>query len=236
MRTAHPSPSHPSPSPPGAPQPSTALIYVHGLWLSGWESTWLRARVARSLGARAYRFSYPSVRGTMADHAAALADYLASLRVDTLHLVGHSLGGLVILECFERFAAASWPPGRIVLMGSPVRGSEAAHRLSRWRHGLALLGLTAREVLLEPREYRWNGSRELAVMAGSLALGFGRLMGRLPQPSDGTVMIAETALPGAKDSLVLPVSHSGFLLSGEVARQVSAFLRDGRFAARAARR
>lgn len=212
----------------------TALLYVHGLWLSGWESAWLRARVARRLGCHAYTFSYPSVRGTMADHATALARYVSELRVDTLHIIGHSLGGLVILECFERFARESWPPGRIVIMGSPVRGSLAAQRLARSRYGRALLGLTAHEVLLTPREVRWNGSRELAVMAGSLALGFGRLMGRLPQPSDGTVMIAETALPGATDSLILPVSHSGFLLSAEVAHEVSAFLRDGRFTHRTA--
>jgi pimeloyl-ACP methyl ester carboxylesterase len=211
---------------------STAVVYVHGLWLSGWESAWLRARVARRLGAHTRTFSYRSVRGTIDEHAAGLARFLASLPADTVHLIGHSMGGIVILECFERPESRAFAPGRIVIMGSPVRGSQAAHRLARFRLGPQLLGLTAREVLLAPREYTWNGARELGVMAGNLPLGFGRLMGRLPQASDGTVMVAETVLPGATAHITVPVSHSGFLISAAVARQASAFLRDGRFETR----
>jgi hypothetical protein len=52
----------------------------------------------------------------------------------------------------------------------------------------------------------------------------------LPRPSDGAVSVAETAVPGMADRIVLPVSHSGVLISREVARQVCAFLRDGAFA------
>jgi hypothetical protein len=48
-------------------------------------------------------------------------------------------------------------------------------------------------------------------------------------PSDGTVLVEETDLPGATAQLRLPVSHTGLLFSAEVARQVAAFLRNGRF-------
>jgi hypothetical protein len=51
----------------------------------------------------------------------------------------------------------------------------------------------------------------------------------VPEPSDGVVTVEETRLPGLSDHLVLPVSHSGMLISQEVARQTAAFLRDGRF-------
>jgi hypothetical protein len=43
------------------------------------------------------------------------------------------------------------------------------------------------------------------------------------------VWVAETDLPGATDQLRLRVSHSGMVFSARVARQVAAFLRDGRF-------
>lgn len=215
----------------------TALVYVHGLWLSGWESAWLRARVGRGLGCRTYTFGYPSVTGRLSEHAAALAQFLGGLNVDRLHLVGHSLGGIVILECFARFTHGAkrladgrrLPPGRIVLLGSPVRGSEAAQRLARLRFGPALLGPIARDVLLAPRAYRWSGGRELGIIAGNLALGLGRLVGRLLRPSDGTVLVEETELAGAKERLVLPVSHTGLLVSGTVARCVTRFLKDGSF-------
>jgi hypothetical protein len=48
-------------------------------------------------------------------------------------------------------------------------------------------------------------------------------------PNDGTVAVSETRLPGAKDHLCVAVSHSGLVLSGEVADQVAAFLGSGAF-------
>jgi hypothetical protein len=51
----------------------------------------------------------------------------------------------------------------------------------------------------------------------------------LPTPNDGVVTVAETELAAACDRIVLPVSHSGMLLSRRVARQTGAFLRAGKF-------
>jgi hypothetical protein len=48
-------------------------------------------------------------------------------------------------------------------------------------------------------------------------------------PNDGTVWLDETDLPGATDHLRVHVSHTGMVYSAEVARQVAAFLKDGRF-------
>ncbi len=207
----------------------TKVVYVHGLWLRGYEATLLRRRLAAALDAEVLSFSYPSVRQSVAENAAALARYLARIRAERLHLVAHSLGGLVILRMFE--CEMTLPPGRIVFMGSPVRGSDAARRLVRLPLGLGamLLGRTAGEVLVTPRERHWNGQRELGVIAGELAVGAGRLLGPMPGPNDGTVLVRETDLPGATEQVRLRVSHSGMPFSGRVARQVTAFLRDGRF-------
>ncbi len=212
----------------------TKIVYVHGLWLRGYEATLLRRRLAAALDAEVLSFSYPSVRQSMAENAAALARYLARIRAERLHLIAHSLGGLVILGMFESSTfetELTLPPGRIVFMGSPVRGSDAARRLVRLPLGLGatLLGRTAGEVLVTPRERRWNGQRELGVIAGELPVGAGRLLGPMAGPNDGTVLVRETDLPGATEQIRLRVSHSGMPFSGVVARQVTAFLRDGRF-------
>lgn len=220
---------------------STVVVYVHGLWLRGHEGALLRRRLAASLEATVRYFSYPSVMGSLADNAGALRRFLTNTRADRLHLVAHSLGGLVILRMFEDAAAGrgpdalALPPGRIVFMGSPVRGSHSARRLMRLPLGVGnrLLGLTGGEALIPPRERRWSGARDLGVISGDLAVGAGRLIGRLPGPNDGTVLVRETDLPGATEQLRLRVSHSGMLFSGTVARQVAAFLRDGRFDCRA---
>ena len=117
---------------------NVVAVYVHGLWLHGWEGALLRRRLSRQVGCVARVFRYPSVTADLAANAHALARFLAALRTDTLHLVGHSMGGLVILKCFSSEVSAdglqrdgrALPPGRIVLLASPVRGSRAAQRLA----------------------------------------------------------------------------------------------------------
>lgn len=217
---------------------SAAVVYVHGLWLNGWEAALLRHRLSRQLDCPTFAFGYSSVTAGATDNARALGGFLAETRTDTLHLVGHSLGGLVILEFFEVGLSADGrqdnglplPPGRIVLLAPPVRGSRAAQNLARLPFGRRIMGLTANEVLLAPRERRWKGARDLGVIAGDLAFGLGGLAGRLAAPSDGTVLVEETRLAGAKEHLTLRASHSGMMVSAAVARQTGAFLRDGRFA------
>ena len=210
---------------------STVVVYVHGLWQRGGESLLLRRRLAQSLQADAQAFSYPSVRADAAANARALAAYLCAIRADTLHLVGHSLGGLMILKLFEEDAEAQsrLPPGRIVLLGSPLRGSRTARNLARLPFGKQIMGLSVGQELLVARERRWERARELGVIAGEFGIGLGRLVGTLGGPSDGTVLLEETAIEGAADRLVLRVSHTGMLFSAAVAHAAGAFLRTGRF-------
>ena len=212
---------------------STVVVYVHGLWQRGAESIWLRRRLSQDVKAEARAFSYPSVAADATSNARALAKYLTAIRADTLHLVGHSLGGLVILKLFEEDAdaRARLPPGRIVLLGPPLRGSRTAEKLARLPFGETIMGRAVGEELLVPRgeRRRWNGTRELGVIAGDLGIGLGCLVGPLGGPSDGTVLVEETELDGAAERLVLRVSHTGMLFSAAVAHAAGAFLSTGRF-------
>jgi pimeloyl-ACP methyl ester carboxylesterase len=205
------------------------LVYVHGLWLSGFESARLRRELERLFACRCLVFRYPSVGASVSRNAAALKRFLTGLQSDELHIVAHSLGGIVVLKCFEQ--AFDLPPGRIVLLGSPVRGSRAAQRLARWRWGLRILGHSVAEELLDARERRWQGARDLGVIAGDLSIGLGKLVGGFQGQNDGTIMVEETDLPGATDRIVLHTSHFAMLFSPLVARQIAAFLRDGKFQA-----
>jgi pimeloyl-ACP methyl ester carboxylesterase len=205
----------------------TVVIYVHGLWFSGREGWLLRMRLARALGAEERAFSYRSVSDTISASSAALKAYLATVSCDTLHLVGHSLGGVVIVDLFR--SAPRLPPGRILLLGSPLLGSEAACAVARLPLGKQVLGRGVAEQVLQASPGRWDGRRDLGIIAGSMAFGIGRLVRRFEGANDGTILVAETRLVGAREHLVLPVTHTGLLVSREVARQGAAFLRDGRF-------
>ena len=218
----------------------TRVVYVHGLWLNGWESVLLRRRLSDQMECETSAFSYSSVGVGAAANARALAEFLQRISADTLHLVAHSLGGLVLLDLFESVLSADGklpsgrvlPPGRIVLLGSPVQGSSAAQHLARLPCGRSMMGLTANEVLVAPRARRWGGARDLGVIAGSLPLGLGRLVGPLDGPNDGTVLVEETRLPGAAEHLTVRTSHSSLVYSATVARQAAMFLRAGHFAPR----
>jgi pimeloyl-ACP methyl ester carboxylesterase len=205
------------------------VVYVHGLWLTGIEGGLLRKRLAKELSAETRAFSYPSVTSSVTDNAQALGKFLSTLRADALHLVGHSLGGLVILKLFESGEAAQLPPGRIVLLGSPLNGSRAAQNLARLPFGKKIMGKGIHEELLSQRQRRWTGQRELGVIAGSLGLGLGRLVGVHGAASDGTILVDETRLSGMSQHLVLKVSHMGLPFSATVARQTGAFLSSGNF-------
>jgi pimeloyl-ACP methyl ester carboxylesterase len=208
---------------------STAVVYVHGLWLSGLEGSLLRRRLARRLDAETHAFNYASVKSSVSTNAETLGKFLSALRTDNLHLVGHSLGGLVILKLFEQSAADRLPPGRIVFLGSPLNGSRAARNLAGLPLGKTLLGRGVHEDLLTPSERRWRGQRDLGVIAGSLSLGLGKLVGARGAPNDGTIFVDETRLPGISQHLVMPVSHTGLPFSKSVARQTGAFLDSGKF-------
>ncbi|HMD28304.1 MAG TPA: alpha/beta fold hydrolase [Steroidobacteraceae bacterium] len=208
---------------------STVVVYVHGLWLSGNEAGILLRRLGRQLNVKTRAFSYASMTSSISDSARALATFLRVQRADTLHLVGHSLGGLVILKLFENGEDAQLPPGRIVLLGSPLNGSRAAQNLARLPFGRKIMGRGVREDLLTERQRRWTGQRELGVIAGSVGIGLGRLVGVFGAPSDGTIFVEETRLPGILDHLVLRVSHTALPFSSTVARQTAAFLSDGNF-------
>jgi pimeloyl-ACP methyl ester carboxylesterase len=147
--------------------------------------------------------------------------------VGPAHFVGHSLGGLVILRMLERHREVA--AGNIVLLGTPARGNFAGRRLARHRWGRWMLGASA-PLWSEGRAARWTRSEPLGVIAGTLSLGLGRVLGALPGANDGVVRLAETEIEGTRARTTVRVSHSAMLVSPRVAAEVVAFLRHARFA------
>jgi hypothetical protein len=125
--------------------------------------------------------------------------------------------------------AARLPTGRIVCLGSPLRGSVAARSFAGWgRGGEVLLGHN-RE-LLERGLERWDGPREVGMIAGRTPLGLGAMLGNFVGDNDGTVAVDETRLPGLADHCVVETNHTGLLFSPEVAQLTAGFLHCGHFA------
>jgi pimeloyl-ACP methyl ester carboxylesterase len=207
--------------------PRPNVLFVHGLWMNGLETLWLRHRV-EGHGFQAHPFSYPSLHATVEEVVDRLDAAIAGLE-PPVHLVGHSLGGLMLLRLFD--LRPQQPPGRVVLLGSPVSGSTAARSVARWTVGPAIIGRIALEEIVAAPPRRWIQPRELGVVAGTVSAGLGRLVTNLPQPNDGTVTLLETQLEGMSDHVALPTTHTGMLFSGSVAEEIASFLINGRFLA-----
>lgn len=205
--------------------------------MTGAESFVLRRRMAaRGWKLRVFRYSsLAEPMDRVARRCARVAQDLARRTAQPVHLVGHSLGGIVIYRMFE--TGLLQPDAfcgdfcRVVFIGTPARGSAAARALAR--HGLTtrLLGHVGERDLLRGLPGEWPFAPQLGIIAGSGGRGLGRLVVRLTPPHDGTVSVAETHLEGATDRCVLPLDHALMCFSPGVADEVASFLETGRFSA-----
>ena len=203
-----------------------SIVTVHGLWMRGASMAVLRRRVEPH-GFHFHDFGYPSVKGSLNANAAALAEFIDSVPGDTVHVVGHSLGGVLTCAMLETRLPARL--GRVVCLGSPLQGSRTARRLARLPGGKRLIGACLADLHARGGFAAWRAGIEVGSIAGRIPLGVGRLFGPFREPNDGTVAVAETEIAGLKDHVVLPVSHVALLWSAAVAAQTEHFLLHGRF-------
>jgi len=203
--------------------PPADVLLLHGLWMRGFAMAMLHRRL-REEGFRVHQFEYMSVAAPPEQAIERLRKRIRGLGPETVHVVGHSLGGiLALLACRED----DLPDGRIVCLGSPLNGSAAARGLTNRWGGDMLLGRS--KELLEHGLDRWDGKREVGMIAGRQPVGLGSLVGEIGTEHDGSVGVEETRLPGLCAHCVLETSHTGMLVSADVARQAAYFLREGRF-------
>jgi len=200
------------------------IILIHGLWF---RAAFMRA-LARRLEAAGFPvvpFNYQSTGQALDLSAAQLGAFCAEQAAEGAHLLGHSLGGLLILRMLQQ---GGWnAPGRLLLLGTPLQGSAVARRARAWP-GMSRLFGHADEALSGGLQ-TWPQGREVGMIAGTTPFGLGVFTGGLPRPNDGTVTVAETCDARLTARLELPVTHTGMLYSKAVAEAAVGFLREGRF-------
>lgn len=205
-----------------------AVVFVHGIWMKGIEMGLLRKRIA-SNGYACYQFSYPSLFAPPAKNAANLHRFIIDkIDADVVHIVAHSLGGIVVSHLFESYPYQK--PGRIVLLGSPMRGSAVARRLNASVLTRGFLGQSIQRGLLG-NSPPLKCQREVGMIAGSSGLGVGTfvMLGQLAKPNDGTVAVDETEISSLHAHLQVPCSHFGMLLNRFVAQAVTYYIKHGKF-------
>lgn len=197
------------------------VVLVHGLFMRPFVMRWL-ARQLTSAGHEVRCFGYDTLRASLQMNTDQLVEFVNRMSPGSrpIVLVGHSMGGLVSWAATQRLPSSK--VAGLVLMGSPVRGSQAARRLRSLCAGRPWLAVTLHDWMAQP-QFRAM-STPVFTLAGTRAAGMGRLLCGFDEPNDGTVSVAETVVQSARQSCRLPVSHTGMLFSQAVADQVCRWL------------
>ena len=221
-------------------QKNNLVILIHGLHQTAWIMRPLAKRL-QAAGFKTHQFGYRSMRDGIQTNSQRLNKWLEENHHpdELIHLVGHSLGGLIIRDFVTQYP--KWQIGRCVTLGTPHLGSVCADYI--WRLTPAVVGRSYVDALdgtVAPLPEHIT----LGVIAGNRPYGLGQIFlqyhnRKLRQAHnslldehlvhDGTVYLKETKLEAAADHLILPVSHTGMLIDTNVAKQTGYFLQYGQF-------
>lgn len=211
----------------------SGVVLLHGISRTA-RSLRVMERRLKAEGYASANFDYPSRQRDLSDIVDGLIPAVRSFAEGLdgpLHLVTHSMGGLVARALLTQYR----PPrlGRVVMLAPPNAGSEIADLLHRWGAYRRWFGPAGGELVTRRGErleaLLGSVDYELGVIAGSRSIyPLGSLV--LPRPNDGRVAVAATHVPGQSGHVVLPTTHPGIVNNRACIEQVVTFLRDGRFA------
>ena len=213
--------------------PAATVVLLHGFAGAGFMVKPLGYALRRA-GYRPVELGYDSWGLSLERICDRLLPRLAQLDEESeapLHIVAHSMGGLVARALLHRQRPRTL--GHVVMLGTPNGGSEIADFLDRHSLLRPILGRAAPalvtnrsamiDALLGPIDY------PVGIIAGDRPILPGPTARLVPGPSDGKVSVASTQLADAADHIVLPLSHSLLPYHPSAQRQIRHFLSHGHF-------
>lgn len=181
-----------------------AVVLVHGLWLKSWVLLAFK-RFFSNQGFAVYGFSYASSSQEFTTNVRQLVDFVNCREQQTVHLIAHSMGGLLTIKAEPEFNKQ----GKIVFLASPIKGSKVAKRLSSHQLSRRLLRHAAAPLIEGANQQ--PPRRPCQMIIGNKPYGIGRLVYRFAGANDGTVSIASSQVDWLTEHHIINTNHVGIL-------------------------
>lgn len=194
-----------------------AIVMVHGLWMKPWTWSAYR-RFFNRHGFQVHQFGYRTTGQPFSRSAMQLAAFVNSRSVSQVHLLVHSMGGLLAMQALTHIHK----PGKLVMLGSPVQGSRVAQKLRHKGWHRALLRHATEPLTHGVIQQQFL--RPSLMIAGTRPMGLGRVIERSLGASDGTVALEETQADWIDEHRQVHTSHFGLLLNRQTMQLCLDFL------------
>lgn len=216
---------------PDAARPEGVLL-LHGIARSS-SSLRPMERTFRTAGFATLNLDYPARRAALAELVETIATPVAAFaaRVSRLHIVTHSMGGLLARVLIARHRPCNL--GRVVMLGPPNGGSEVADALHRFAVYHRFFGPAGHELVTRRdetlRALLGQVDYPLGIIAGDRSVYPIESALMLKGPNDGRVTVERTRCPGMTDHITLHTTHAMMMWNRRVIQEALTFIRHETF-------
>ena len=212
-----------------APDNKEIIVLLHGLGRNN-TSMWLLASRLEDAGYYVRRVEYGSLHQNPDEILAEVSSQInqcCQKHALSVHFVGHSLGGLMVRAYLQDNKVDKL--GRVVLLGTPNKGTEAADHFSNsWL--MDILGPTAKALGTDDNSFPKSLETPyypVGIIAGELKSQLNDSV--IPGKDDGLVSVESTKIDAMTDFIIIETGHSMMRYDREVADQTIEFIKNGMF-------
>jgi triacylglycerol esterase/lipase EstA (alpha/beta hydrolase family) len=215
------------------PENTQHAILLHGILKSRTDMQKIGRTLERD-GYTPHNITYPSRQQSLEDLTTYLHTKLKGIPAsDTIHFVGHSMGGLLTRYYIHRYHPKNL--GRVVMLSTPNTGSEFADKLkstpilrSLYK---SIYGPAGQQLSID-HHHPDTITYPLGIIAGTRSINpLSPIF--LPRkhigPHDGMVPVTRTKIDGMADHITMPVNHTTMMKDPRVITQVKHFLKHKKF-------
>ena len=204
------------------------VVLLHGIFRTSISMRSLH-RFLLKQGFKVCNIDYASRRFTLQELAEHIHPVVADFsgKVEKVHFVGHSMGGLLTRAYLNTCRPENL--GKVVMLGTPNKGSEVADKLQRWWIFRELYGPAGQQLITDQSgvmQVLGTVNYDVGIIAGNRTIDpIGSYI--IGIENDGKVSVESTKLPGMKAHRIVPVSHTFLPDTRQVQELVVEFIKTG---------